>query len=165
MQKIFIKYNFNKNFIKFYKKLYFMMRNIKTFLLCPIPEDQKPMADYLRLKENKFLQLIKKNNFLFFSIFLSISFFVNWFFCSFLLSVIFFFFYIQYINIIFALSSARLFYEEGSWYDGAFWEKPFYIIKNDRLLISQKINVFFKKLQKVFFFFFLFTFFYLFFLL
>ena len=38
------------------------------------------------------------------------------------------------------LNQARLFYEEASWYDGQIWEKPFIILKNDRLLVSQKLN-------------------------
>ena len=32
-----------------------MTINIKTFLLCPVPDDQKPINEYLNLKENKFL--------------------------------------------------------------------------------------------------------------
>jgi hypothetical protein len=151
-----------------------MIRILNTFLLCPISEDQKPMTDYLRLKENKLLILIIKNTLLFFSFFLSflfcLSFFWNSFFYSFffnmtILNIILFVYYLQYKNIIFALSSSRLFYEETSWYDGAFWNKPFFIIKNDRLLTSQKIKIFFKKLQIIFFFFlFFFVFFFLFFL-
>lgn len=38
------------------------------------------------------------------------------------------------------LNQARLFYEEASWYDGQIWEKPFIILKNDRLLVSQKLE-------------------------
>jgi len=30
-----------------------MNANIKIFLLCPIPENQKPINEYLSLKENK----------------------------------------------------------------------------------------------------------------
>ena len=29
-----------------------MVPNIKIFLLCPIPEDQKPINEYIDLKEN-----------------------------------------------------------------------------------------------------------------
>ena len=32
-----------------------MTINIKTFLLCPVPDEQKPINEYLNLKENKFL--------------------------------------------------------------------------------------------------------------
>jgi hypothetical protein len=32
-----------------------MTINIKTFLLCPVPDDQKPINEYLNLKQNKFL--------------------------------------------------------------------------------------------------------------
>ena len=38
------------------------------------------------------------------------------------------------------LNQSRLFYEEASWYDGQIWEKPFIILKNDRLLVTQKID-------------------------
>jgi hypothetical protein len=34
-----------------------MNLNIKIFLLCPIPEDQKPINQYISLKENSFLNL------------------------------------------------------------------------------------------------------------
>ena len=40
------------------------------------------------------------------------------------------------------LRNSRLFYEEGSWYDGQYWEKPLELIKNDKLLTSQKLNQF-----------------------
>eukprot|EP01041_Mallomonas_annulata_P000004 gene4-5_t len=39
----------------------------------------------------------------------------------------------------------RLFYEEASWYDGQFWEKPFSILKNDRFLSTQQIQPFLEK--------------------
>jgi hypothetical protein len=40
------------------------------------------------------------------------------------------------------LKEPNVFYEEGSWFDGQIWEKPFYVIKNDRLLASQKMKFF-----------------------
>ena len=36
------------------------------------------------------------------------------------------------------LQKARFFYEDSSWYDGTFWEKPFLTIKKDRLVITQE---------------------------
>jgi hypothetical protein len=36
-----------------------MNLNIKTFLLCSIPEDQKPINDYIQLKDNFFLNWIQ----------------------------------------------------------------------------------------------------------
>ena len=32
-----------------------MNRNIKVFLLCPVPEDQKPINEYINIKENSFI--------------------------------------------------------------------------------------------------------------
>ena len=46
------------------------------------------------------------------------------------------------------LRNSRLFYEEGSWYDGQYWEKPLELIKNDKLLTSQKIKPILKKNYK-----------------
>jgi hypothetical protein len=129
-----------------------MKINIKTFLLCPIPEDQKPMNDYLKLKEKKG----PKNYFFFFAFlfYKCILFFekqsqlffskieIFFFLALFLYSLFSLQKYLQYFNLKKALSSSRFFYEEGSWYDGAVWEKPFIIIKNDKLLESQKVNFF-----------------------
>ena len=35
-----------------------MNLNIKIFLLCPIPDDQKPINEYINLKENSFTNLM-----------------------------------------------------------------------------------------------------------
>jgi hypothetical protein len=35
---------------------------------------------------------------------------------------------------------SRIIYEEGSWYDSQIWEKPFLLIKNDKLIETQKIE-------------------------
>ena len=42
-----------------------MNLNIKIFLLCPIPDDQKPINEYINLKENDFtnLMLLSKKNY------------------------------------------------------------------------------------------------------
>ena len=54
-----------------------MNLNIKIFLLCPIPDDQKPINEYINLKENDFtnLMLLSKKK-LFFENFYQ---FFNWF--------------------------------------------------------------------------------------
>jgi hypothetical protein len=36
------------------------------------------------------------------------------------------------------LQKARFFYEDSSWYDGTYWEKPFLTIKKDRFVITQE---------------------------
>ena len=42
-----------------------MTLNIKIFLLCPIPDDQKPINEYINLKENDFtnLMLLSRKNY------------------------------------------------------------------------------------------------------
>jgi hypothetical protein len=47
--------------------------------------------------------------------------------------------------------SAFLFYEEASWYDGQIWEKPFFLIKNDKLISTQKIEPILEEIIKSFF--------------
>jgi hypothetical protein len=43
-------------------------------------------------------------------------------------------------------NQARVFYEEASWYDGQFWQKPVLVLKNDRFLSTQQIQPFLQKL-------------------
>ena len=86
--------------------------SIKIFLLCPIPEEQKPIADYIQYrhaKEKGWQNL---------------------------------FFWFQASTTQKRLKEPIVFYEEGSWFDGQIWEKPFSVIKNDRLLASQKMKFF-----------------------
>ena len=147
-----------------------MSINIKTFLLCPVPDDQKPINEYLNLKENKFLNwgnLNTNNNkkflatlFLtFFSFFSIIQFktfsFSNFFEILFNTLVIIQFFLlvilIRWITINQKFQNSRLIYEEASWYDGQIWEKPFFLIKNDRLISTQKIEPILEDIIKSFF--------------
>ena len=138
-----------------------MTLNIKIFLLCPIPEGQKPINEYINYKQNFLTSLLnstkKEKLFLkwYFSIFffLFIFFFLNNFLFFplkiiienlFLTNTIIFFFYL--INFIKwkilqkRFKESRIIYEEGSWYDSQIWEKPFLLIKNDKLIESQKIQ-------------------------
>lgn len=145
-----------------------MNLNIKVFLLCPIPDDQKPINEYLNLTENNFtnLLLLSKKNYLF-QLFLN---FIGFFLLSTPLSFLFklendlflfnSFFSINFLILIFLVNfsrwfqlferfrSSRLFYEEGSWYDGQYWEKPLEIIKNDKLICNQKIKPILKRIIK-----------------
>lgn len=138
-----------------------MISKLKLILLCPVPEDQKPITEYIGLKENPLtnwttLSTTNYNTKLF-------SFFIYWFLG---LSILTFqekdflgdwvvsniFITINaliflYCTVIWRwnevkkrLNQSRLFYEEASWYDGQIWEKPFIILKNDRLLVTQKID-------------------------
>jgi hypothetical protein len=145
------------------------MINIKFFLLCPIPEDQKPINEYIGLKENpltNWTTLSKKyyerQVFSFFlGIFILISFF-NFshleFFDEWLFENLFWACF-SFMNFGFLLifrwsqaqnrfNNSRLFYEEISWYDGQVWEKPLLIIKNDRLVSSQKITPILNRLKR-----------------
>ena len=142
-----------------------MNPNIKIFLLCPVPEDQKPLNEYINLKENKFLNWaflpiakyrlkIVSNFFIYFPIVLifclnltPLSFIniVKFFLIS---STIFFLIlYMRWSEVNKKLKNSRVFYEEASWFDGKIWEKPFFLIKNDKLLSSQKVQPVIKKLK------------------
>jgi len=137
-----------------------MNLNIKVFLLCPIPDDQKPINEYLNLIENNFsnLLLLSNKNYLF-QLFLNlVGFFIlatpfsflfklendlflfNLFFSINFLILIFLINFFRWFQVLERFRSSRLFYEEGSWYDGQYWEKPLEIIKNDKLICHQKIK-------------------------
>jgi len=147
-----------------------MTINIKTFLLCPVPDDQKPINEYLNLKENKFLNwgnlnTNKNKKFLatlfltFFSFFsigqLQVLSFSSFFDILFNTLVIIQFFLlvilIRWITINEKFQNSRLVYEEASWYDGQIWEKPFFLIKNDKLISTQKIEPILEEIIKSFF--------------
>lgn len=138
-----------------------MSFNIKIFLFCPIPEEQKPINEYISYKKKFFNQLLnkikkkEKTNFIFSTFF--IFYFLNCFFNQKILYEIpdilitFIFSFISFNIIILSnylvlreislnLNKSRLFYEEASWFDGQLWEKPFETIKNDRLLKTQNIK-------------------------
>ena len=138
-----------------------MISKLKLILLCPVPEDQKPISEYIGLKENpltNWTTLSTKNyNAKLFSLFGTVfttlsaltfqerEFLGDWILSNLLISINVIL--VLYIVIIWRwneikkrLNQARLFYEEASWYDGQIWEKPFIILKNDRLLVSQKLE-------------------------
>lgn len=138
-----------------------MISKLKLILLCPVPEDQKPISEYIGLKENpltNWTTLSTKNyNAKLFSLFgtaftlLSAltfqerEFLGDWVLSNMLISINTLL--VLYVVVIWRwnevkkrLNQARLFYEEASWYDGQIWEKPFIILKNDRLLVSQKLE-------------------------
>ena len=51
----------------------------------------------------------------------------------------------QWNTLVEAFNSPRIFYEEASWFDGQIWDKPFSIIKNDRLIIKQQLKPLLKR--------------------
>lgn len=150
-----------------------MMENLKIFLLCPVPENQKPINEYIDLKENFFLNWTTFNDKNYFFKFLSIYF--CWFVLIFLLTIdlsfkhffsnffwsleisllvqniMLFFFFLRWKEMKKRFNQARLFYEESSWFDGQIWEKPFFLIKNDKLIASKKIDPILKRIQKTLF--------------
>ena len=145
-----------------------MNLNIKIFLLCPIPDDQKPINEYINLKENDFtnLMLLSKKNY-FSKIFINFLigfvlatpltflfnvnsqlFLYSSFYSTSFLILNFFINLSRWSQLLKRFRSSRLFYEEGSWYDGQYWEKPLELIKNDKLLTSQKIKPILKRIIK-----------------
>ena len=147
-----------------------MTININTFLLCPVPDDQKPINEYLNLKENKFLNWGNLNSnknkkflttlfltfFSFFSIIQFQAFSLSNFFEILLNTLVIIQFFllvilIRWITINQKFQNSRLIYEEASWYDGQIWEKPFFLIKNDRLISTQKIEPILEDIIKSFF--------------
>ena len=142
--------------------------NIKIILLCPIPDEQKPINEYINLKENDFtnLMLLSKKNY-FTKIFINFLigfvlatpltflfnvnsqlFLYNSFYSTSFLILNFFINLSRWSQLLKRFRSSRLFYEEGSWYDGQYWEKPLELIKNDKLLTSQKIKPILKRIIK-----------------
>ena len=138
-----------------------MSTNIKIFLLCPIPDGQKPINEYITYKYNFLSNLInsptKEKKFLKFYFFIfglffpfsflydfktfSISLVIENFFLTNL--IILFFYSINFIkwkNLEKRFQESRIIYEEGSWYDSQIWEKPFLLIKNDKIIANQKIK-------------------------
>lgn len=163
---------------------------MKIFILCPLPEEQKPINEYIRLKETKtinwtmlskkkytsYLRFLYQTIFIFIFLtimlvttpcfFLTTSCFENtlnvwnsivssvpysrtrlveiflninqWSLLIFLIifCLCFFFWWELSKN----LKKSYLLYEEGSWYEIQRWEKPLFLIKNDRLLNIKRIE-------------------------
>jgi hypothetical protein len=152
-----------------------MNSNIKIFLLCPVPEEQKPINGYIGLKENQLTNwtTLSKKNYekkllsLFSFFFFLVSFFrvssfsdsrylFDWFLITFSFSLTLLFFLILLIffrwkQIEKDFNQPRLFYEEASWYDGQIWEKPFSILKNDKLISTQKIKPILQRISRTMF--------------
>jgi hypothetical protein len=151
-----------------------MNTNIKIFLLCPVPEEQKPINEYIGLTENFFTRwtTLSTSNyqkkirqfFLFcFSItsifqlshFQGIYYLLEWIVENlwWTTCILLFFLLIilsQWYQLAKRFQEARLVYEEASWYDGQIWEKPLAIIKNDNLIRNQKIQPIIERIQNTF---------------
>lgn len=152
-----------------------MNTNIKIFLLCPVPEEQKPINEYIGLKEN-FLTgwtTLSTNSYenkirdIFFKAFFVICCFqishfqgiyygLEWLLENIWWTTNFLLFFLlvilsRWIETEKRFQEARLFYEEASWYDGQIWEKPLAIIKNDNLIRTQKIQPMIQRIKKTIF--------------
>ena len=152
-----------------------MNSNIKIFLLCPVPEDQKPINAYIGLKENQLTNwtTLSKKNYekklisLFFFFFFLVGFFrfssfpdsrylFQWLLINVFVSLNLLFFLVLLVfsrwkQIEKDFNEPRLFYEEASWYDGQIWEKPFSILKNDKLISTQKIKPILQRISRTMF--------------
>lgn len=128
---------------------------IRIFLFCPVPESQKPLNEFLIFQENSLFQwltLTKKQYltrlislfiFTFFNGILAFFFplFSTFFFSQIFICFLFFWIaFFRWNQLQIKFEQSRLFYEEGSWYDGQIWEKPLALIKNERFLTSQIIQ-------------------------
>lgn len=143
---------------------------MRRFLLCPVPDEQKPMNQYIELKETTFFSWIvqaseKKAN-LFRSLVFPFLFFFSiqlFFFPAGLLQKVifslqilvlvrFFLFFVTFFrwrDSYISFSKSIILYEEASWFDTQFWEKPFFLIKNDKLIATQKIRPQLQRLKKL----------------
>ena len=145
-----------------------MISKLKLILLCPVPEDQKPITEYIGLKENSLtnwttlstrnynLKCLKQFGVIFTLLsictFQQSEFILDWILQN--LRITINILIVLYLIIIWRwnevkkrLYQSRLFYEEASWYDGQIWEKPSIILKNDRLLVTQKIEPVLQRLK------------------
>jgi hypothetical protein len=140
---------------------------------CPVPFEQRPINEYLRLKNSFILcwptlansaYLAKVFYTFFFSFFIStilvlnfISFWqypIKFILLTLLLTsfqVLFLFIYIKinwkYIKD--RLYNPTIFYEESSWYDGKIWIKPASILKQERLISYYQITPLLIRINKI----------------
>jgi hypothetical protein len=137
------------------------MRNFESLKFCSLPDEEKPINNYISLKENSFfhsinlLNLFNLNWFFIFFFFTLFHFTKIFFFICF---IIIFFLFIELFKIYKNLISSYIIYEESSWFDIEIWEKPFFLIRKDKLLSIQKIYPNFKNFHRKILFFLFFTF-------
>jgi hypothetical protein len=171
-----------------------MKNPIQIFFLCPVPEEQKPITEYIGLKENtltNWTTLSQSNYFARLISFFTFTFSLSFLFCkkeqlgnlffmllkadwetasSFLfqtlgnnlseyllgtLSFLIFCFFLllfRWKQLSTRLNESRFLYEEASWYDVQIWEKPFSLIKNEKLMSTQKIEPILQRLFQTLFF-------------
>ncbi len=128
---------------------------------CSIPEDQKPIIEYVEGKENPWLNWIflEKKTFLS-KAFLVLSCFSFFFFVFlgktgiFLSFLLLGFFvgkaFLSWKSLKERLSESRLLYEEGSWFHLSMWEKPYFLLKTEKFLRNQRIHPILRRLFQYF---------------
>lgn len=134
------------------------------FILCSIPEIQKSIQEYLSNRKNLFLRMVffsDKNYFFtvyfFFIIFFYVIRFFNlkiylaWYLELFLIYLLYF----RWKEKNFDTIRGAILSEETSWFDIQIWEKPFFLLKYDKLLSFQKFRSILRRLFLTFCYFFL----------
>jgi len=155
-----------------------MNSKIRIFLFCPVPESQKPISEFLFFQENSFFQWVtfskKQYEKICFSLFILFqlgnfftllpkwtssslheklfSIFFSFFFVNCVGFFFFFFVFFRWSQLEVRFNDSRLVYEEGSWYEIQIWEKPLELIKNERLVTSQKIQLILERIFSTLFF-------------
>jgi hypothetical protein len=117
---------------------------IKIFLLCPVPEEQKPISQFTSLK-NYFLE--KNLSFQPFNQHTTLNRLILIEF-NLIKKIQSIFFFLSWKELEQRLNLPIVSYEEASWYDGQIWEKSFFIIKKDQLLNTQFVTTKKIKLKK-----------------
>jgi hypothetical protein len=113
--------------------------SISYFLFCPLSPNQRPINDYIEIKESLKIKqdinsfsFLKKNKQLLFNKEKNKN-IVFYFFYNHLKKMIFLF-YFSLKELEKNLQNPNIIYEESSWYDTQIWQKKFFILKNDRLI-------------------------------
>lgn len=143
-------------------------------LSCPVPKDQRPINEYMKLVQSDFFNwpiltesLLKKKIinlfFLFFTIALPFSslfinfnksiiklLLVNSAVSSFLVILIILRLLLGWNYIKQRLNDSKVFYEESSWYDGRIWTKSKSILFQEKLIHMYQVLPIIKKLNNIF---------------
>ncbi len=61
-------------------------------------------------------------------------------------------YFISWRNLLNTFKSSKIYYEESSWFDTKMWEKPIFLLRNDKIFANQKIRKKVNLLWKMFFF-------------
>lgn len=141
-----------------------MNKNMISFFLCPLPEEQKPLQMYLSLKEGWFVgwttfstpsyqkRLVQISLLLFFvtslfnfPFFQESAYWIERFLVNICWSLSLLLFgvmicYFRWKELEKKFLDTTLPYEEGSWYNAQMWEKPFLIQQKDKDISQKKIR-------------------------